>query len=540
MNHQQWICTICETQNPSISFSLCARCGFPNTSIALPPSNIPEEIYQHPIPQIANTNCSQCKKVILPSQPLFCISCGGILSKTEYQNSVFYCAECNIKNQNDMIICFDCSENFWTCMSCKSKSNLPNCPKCKYPKGSKFNKCTKCQVTTPIDQPCWSCEYVNTPLIHCSVCGENQIKNICGCSYSFTCGICKESKKFLNVKLCWKCGKYIKDGVCESELVPRKWVVCEDCFPKPSEIKRFNQEFPIRIDRQIEDKALCFMCGRHTNDYFNFCWLCSNKRYSESCMDCGNDNPICRGCLSGIERCDDCNYAIINNQCYKCEKISMPKLVEANVRNEYQENFWECFSCNYFNKPLVLFCERCNMNKDYSFTEKFICDFCGKFSHEKLCKSCFKVTSCSLCEKDIFTSQKIHCGECGKQLSNQKCKNCGEFRGLNQSLCKFCAYLVNKCKCGNTKHPKSVYCRFCRIDQSFGFIKCFDCDLDVWKDMCTICGNYGSNSCLNCKELDKNYMWFSCRNCILSKKKCKNCFRRIKGKKCGYCNLSTF
>lgn len=524
--HERWQCKTCESFNEA-STAICYRCAsrrypYKNSKCYLCATVCePITCLEH------SKECIKCSKVLYIFQQKYCYTCGLILSDNNY------CRKCRKRCKNDYI-CYDCADFFWTCGKCENRVlNSSSCNRCGTPKNSEFWFCKKCMVLSILNTPCKECNTIIPPE-YCYECGDEKTGEHCRCSYSFTCAVCKCAKDFTESKRCWKDGGYITNDECESckILIPRDWIICAKCFPTvPKEIEEFLSTFEKKTRNSKKTKKQCIECGKDNKNIYTFCWMCSNKFKTKDdyCINCKVCPPnLCLDCLTVSYRCKYCKCTILGISCQRCTFIEFPELIETGETNrQSSEDDWNCIACNYWNSNQILFCEKCNQSKEFSFTSLYLCFYCGDKSYDKICKKCFWYNFCSLCEKKMYATQKQHCGHCGGILVNRKCKKCDVFVSKERILCRGCSFKIDVCPCGNKKYPKSKKCKHCRLKVEYEPIDCYFCDEVSILDICYFCTyECGEEMCSNC-YLDNGHSGiYYCRYCRCTGLKCRNCKQR--------------
>ena len=531
--NQKWSCKYCEFFNISKSLvcgvcgnrryeynnPLCKGCKSPSTSLVC---------NNHAI-----MHCDKCDAIIQYFQQKYCGFCGRILS--DFRN----CLHCQIEYQGEGMICCYCSLKFWTCKQCESRVYDSNsCSKCGLKKNTKMWYCKPCKMMNLQNTPCKKCLKNQVQEKYCYVCGEiKSSENICACSYSFTCAKCIEIKNFPELKICWKDGGFIKDGICEKckSFIPREWIVCQECTPNKNIIDDSTSEIFFNIQKyKKKTRKQCYKCGKKIETVYPFCWKCKEKIFSNDCRNCeNNEKNICKDCLKVSYRCFSCKNTLFGSVCETCTFIQLPRL-DSIYKLSYRslEDYWTCLACNYNNNQIVLFCERCDHSKEYSFSQTYNCQYCDRKSHDKICKECFWLNYCSVCEKKIFITQKAYCGDCGNKINNQFCTNCDQYVSKHRIVCRGCSFKTDNCSCGERKYSKSLNCKTCRMKISYKKCKCMHCHRECYIDMCCFCfKECGEGNCEECWELnceDTHY----CRLCIYTGLKCYDCKQRRWGSCC--------
>ena len=381
--------------------------------------------------------------------------------------------------------------------------------------------CSKCQKPQPNEQ-------------YCSLCGEYKFNNSCGCSYKFTCKVCKKRKTLSDGIFCWKCKGTVVDGKCLkcNTIIPREWTICSTCiFDNETDDSFISYE---SLKNTPKNDMQCLNCGKNSIDYFPFCWRCGLHKEAELCYNCEETQRICRECLYNTYRCFSCKATSFTLECNRCTLIQVPELLLSNSQ-AFQRNSddWECLSCNFYNFNSAIFCEKCDYSRNYSFIQSFSCFYCGESSHDQICKTCFWLYFCSNCEKKIYLTQTIHCGECGRAAPGQNCDFCKEPVPRTRILCRICASGVDKCPCGNSKHPKNLFCRWCRMKTVYSRIKCYNCFNLVKLDYCCFCASESTGgSCMKCFGENSDECKYYCRHCSLVGQKCRKCKQRRWGECC--------
>jgi hypothetical protein len=512
----EWVCSNCDLLNPSCTLA-CSRCSIRRFIAKESKCRYCEVKTEYLACELhMDCLCCKCQRPIQPRQACFCLHCGKEL---EYTNSRV-CSNCNIDTNKGTALCYLCADSFWRCPQCIERNFLSlECGNCG------FNRTDKHQFCTKHNGFCGSgrsdCRKNPDPNEYCTICGTYKIKQICKCNYSFTCRLCHENKMFGEILRCWKCKREIHNGECAKCImfIPREWKVCESCLYASKD--GISTKMMLTSNKT---SSQCINCGRLVEDNFFFCCYC-------------------RDCLFCSFNCNTCRIINFGESCRNCltpEDIAL--IIPSWPKKLTKPDDWDCIHCNYINERSVMFCEKCDYFKNYSFIRQFKCEFCGELSHNRLCKKCFWLYYCSNCEKKIYKTQSAHCGECGSATNDQFCEECNEFVPRSRILCRICSSSMRKCQCGNKCHPKGLLCKWCHKTNSLLPIECRFCNREVKLDYCCFCGseNFGGQ-CKNCLEENSDQNDYYCRDCCLSGKKCrickqrrwqKQCCKTIKDKKC--------
>ena len=526
-NHlKPWVCSQCAAENIRRSL-VCKKCSFLRFRL-LPGLR---KCYQCPVysdnyscDSCTPNTCFKCHSKIYFVQERYCRFC---TRSTALQRR---CDHCSKDFDFGEQLCYSCTHKYWTCMRCETRvCESRTCPKCGTASNAKLWHCRPCKVLNVQGSVCSSCGGTAGGGGFCAVCAGDTSRNQCGCGYGFTCAVCREARRVDDMQVCWRDGGRLRDGVCERcrGLVPREAAVCALCYEKgEKEGEGCIRDFVGRFRRGKRSARQCVNCGKAVNcNKVKFCWKCRGRLEDGECVYCGNREVMCRECVKYHYRCTCCKCIVFGESCTVCSTIAFPRLNEA-VGSSVQEfnNDWVCFSCNSYNRYISEFCENCNETKEYSFTEQYVCEYCGGKSHTKVCRKCYWTCYCSNCEKKIFVTQKIFCGNCGSMATNRFCKDCDEFISSERILCRGCSARINLCDCGNKKHPKTLYCRYCRLKKSFLVIKCSYCKERGEINRCCYCDmECEGGKCKSCSGINSEGNGFHCRNCIGREEKCHKC-----------------
>ena len=521
---KSWICLQCSSSNLPQTL-VCKKCS----SLRFKPLT-PRCYHCHtPCGSYSCENhtpnkCFNCQISIYKAQERFCRLC---IRSTGLERSCDYCSK---EFELGELLCYTCAARYWTCMRCGARVCGPkNCQSCGTAPNARLWYCKACKTMNVQGSACSACRATETRTRFCAVCAGENSENKCSCLYSFTCAVCKEAKNSEDLQICWRDGAYLKDGVCEKcrELVPREGVVCLGCYDKSEkEEEGCIKDFVGNFRRDKRKAAQCGNCGKLvTANKIHFCWKCRANREGEMCWQCKTREVMCRDCVKCHFQCAACKCTIFGETCPVCTTFGEPMLTEG-VESSVQkyDSDWACFSCNYYNRYTSEFCENCNDSKEYAFTEEYFCEYCRGKSHNKICKKCYWVCYCSNCEKKIFVTQKMFCGNCTSMLTNRFCKDCNEIISSERIICRGCTSRVNLCECGNKKHPKTLYCRYCRLKKAFPLIRCSFCREICEVNRCCYCDiECEGGICKNCSKENSEDNQFYCRNCNGKGTKCKIC-----------------
>lgn len=507
---KNWLCEFCEFHNKKGSLH-CLRCG--TKRFKKSKTKITEKNYSWP--------CRKCHIKNLNHQKKFCNSCGLIINY-DFQKDNYLCDACGYIDKSESI-CFLCTSTFWTCHNCGYRESTYNqCSKCSWLRGKEFWYCHQCKKLNQPNALCQLCKNPNSNL-YCLDCGEQTENKTCSCYYKSSCSICHQTINTNQPVFCRFCGQNIHDNYCETccKYIPKKFFSCKECKDPTSKTHS--------LKACDDEKLLCCVCQKYTLDSFKYCWVCSNQMKEQFCEICMKvPQTICYHCLKLTYRCHLCKNLINDGKCRFCDSQYIQEFVKSININKPSSQSWECMSCNFFNKYSTLFCEICNLSRDYNFITLFTCEFCKEQSHSPLCLKCSAVANCSSCEKVILFGQKLHCPHCGTSADDYFCANCNLHIGTYKVLCKLCTLKMEKCDCGFLMHPKSLMCRHCTQKAKFIRMKCFCCKNIVLFNFCCFCGNQilKEGSCSKCKEENSYEEKYYCRMCSLNGSKCGSCKER--------------
>ena len=273
-------------------------------------------------------------------------------------------------------------------------------------------ECKICTLAIEFDEKCTNCLKTS--------------KN-CSCNFEYICASCNNIRLESDLKSCIKCFGYIKDFACErcKRVVPKDWQICESCIPDRKEEENLRRKIQLN-SFQAKNLIRCLYCDRR---------MVFNK------------DMVCRDCKLFEKKCENCRDFMIGIKCESCSMLKIPEVIDyefIDLEDEdlekklVQNQMWSCFSCGLLNDFKVLFCERCNHSKDYSFQDKFFCEYCQNHSNDKLCKKCFRNSRCSKCHKNNYQTQNLYCIRCKNITKNKFCQECKRFLLFFEVLCFNC------------------------------------------------------------------------------------------------------
>lgn len=259
----------------------------------------------------------------------------------------------------------------------------------------------------------------------CTNCSKNSQK--CACKFEYFCASCNKIKLESELKSCIKCFGYIRDFICEKccRVVPKDWQICEECIPDTKEEENLRRKIQLN-SFQSKNMIQCKFCDKRM---------------------IFNQERVCRECKLFEKKCENCRDFMIGMKCKNCSTLKISEVVDyeyIDLQNQVIEGKlvenkkWSCFSCGLLNDLKILFCERCNHSKDYSFLDKYFCEFCKNYSSDKFCKKCFCNSRCSKCHKNNYPTQNLYCIHCKNITKNKFCQECKRFLLFFEVLCYNC------------------------------------------------------------------------------------------------------
>ena len=415
---------------------------------------------------------------------------------------------------------------------CIQKCFICKLPICKY--CSKHNNYHKDNILNFI------CDECNQDT-KCSLCKDNNSKNICIVCNNYLCEFCTYKCKSCGLFFCIKkdcisekiscqnC-KNLKTNIFFDKCKHKEILNCSNCFPK------------------------CYLCKKNISDiqcsscFNNICIKnCSVKCKFCSLLYCNKCTLICSickklTCLNCSNYCDECDKNNTLITCKKCNSniIKKCQYTENGKSNNCIKRL--CINCwNVCNYCGIIFCSQhcnsCTNCEDTICDEHFTkCNKCltkDELTYIKLCiKRC--VLNCSfcdnqstvLCKEENHKDSFVHNFGCEHNICNKcikKCESCGK--------------IVRKClECIDYFYE---LCRYCQKYQCLSCCnKCINCD-DAFCSLdhiCSTCGNKFPGKCFNCDINERN-------KCLVCKEKlkicelCKNkficgfeCYKRYKNK----------
>ena len=411
---------------------------------------------------------------------------------------------------------------------CIQKCYICKLPVCKYCSKQNYEKnnimnfiCEECNQETK-----------------CSLCNNNNAKNICTICKKYLCEFCTYKCKFCGYILCLKndcisekikcqnCinifSKLVFDGCKHKEILN-----CLNCFPKCYLCKKNISD--IRCN-------YCFneICYKNCSIKCRFCSFFYCNKCTLMCSIC--KKFTCTNCANFCQECD------IHKTLIVCKKCHSNVIKNCQYNKEGNCNKRLCISCwNVCNYCGIIYCSNhCN---NCSNCEDTICDNhftkcakCLKKEEMNYIKLCLKrcVLKCSFCDNQttVMCKEKnhlenyVHDFGCNHFICNsciKKCETCGK--------------IVRKClECIDYFYE---LCRYCQKYQCLSCCnKCKNCD-DVFCSLnhkCSLCGNICEGKCFNC-DINLRIKCNFCKEKLKICEKCKNkyicgfdCYKKYKDK----------
>ena len=394
-----------------------------------------------------------------------------------------------------------------------------------------IQKCYKCKL--PICKYCskqnnnkdnifnFLCDECNQE-VNCSLCNNNNAKNICIVCKNFLCELCSYKCKNCEYIFCLKNDCLSKKISCQNcknlystintntnECKHKEIINCSNCFPKCYLCKKNISDIECNFCfNKICIKNCSIKCKFCSFLYCNKCTLMCSICKKITCMNCAKFCDECEK-YNSLVACKKCNSNVIKNCQYTSDgKINCIKRLCINCWNVC--NFCGTIYCSEHSNT----CSNCEDSIcDKHFTK---CDKClnkDELTYIKLClKRC--VLKCSFCENESTVLCKennhlenfVHNFGCMHNICNsciKKCETCGK--------------IVRKClECIDYFYE---LCRYCQKYQCLSCCnKCKICD-DVFcslNHMCSFCGKKCPGACFNCDIKERN-------KCLICKERFKIC-----------------
>ena len=436
----------------------------------------------------------------------------GIFSETSITQTL---SSCPINNFEENLTCYNCSESCSNGCIFNKTCNLCLDPLCEVCNDFASYNCSKCSNTSVLINGSCFCKngtYWNQSTWKCESCPSSCFS----CINQTHCDGCLGNLSLISSSCVCLDGFYLSQTgdnclPCHAECKTCIGALPSDCLSCKENSSKDVQGYCKCHQRYFMEGGICKNCSE-------FCFMCTNFSYCDSCLaDSGvaYENGNCR-CPSGF-------YAdLVNEKCKFCEPT--------------------CLSCNYYDGSLCTSCKsnsylngsNCYCNQGYYWNSTLsICSKC-----DSLCNDCISLLQCNNCKNNTLNINGIcncienyylglndTCLRC-----NDECLNCTGSTRNDCTSCKLNAALQN---------DKTCVCENCYFMESGNCSKCpYHCMTCLNSSYCTSCDSISyilNNECA-CK--DGYYLDANLTTCQPCHQICKTCSGPLENN-CLSCNTNS-